>query len=691
MAKPFYIRALLVGVIGVIACTAQTWTLRSGPVEYRLGVRDGAVLLDYFGPAGGPSWKPGTRQDIAGTVDGHRIRASDLSLVSHESSGASDLTLRYRYAYAPLEIGVHYAAMGDTGVITRQIALSNTGTAPLHITMSSLALTLPPGAYELNYVHGHWSGERQLVTERAGPAQRTAEVRLGRSGDGSSPWFSLRNDDLGVRYMGQLAYSGNWDLRFARQTSAQQTDAGDFDVDLGMHFDTGGVLTLAAGQRFELPGAAMTATSGDMDDAANQLHRYQRRFVVPAQPANRPPLVQFNTWYAYGEKLHLPELKRAVDAAAEVGAEVFVVDSGWYSAQGWVRSLGDYEVDPAVFPGGIGEFSAYVHSKGMKFGLWTEIEDVGDQSNMFRQHADWCLGNHGKPVIEFSRCNLDFARPEVRRWARGVVDRMMKEAPLDWIKIDYNIRVGDEFDGSGGDRLYRHLLAYYGWLDELRAAYPKLIVENCASGGMRFDLGIMAHTHATWLSDEVRPLPSLQLGYACTLEFMPEVCNHWMVGENDHADMNMSADPGWWDFLFRVPMNGQWGMSSRIADWSPQLRRRAADNVTLYKRLRGTIGGADVYHLTPEPDHDAPADWMAIEYVSPDRTRALIMAYRLGQSADWKTLRLRGLDPEGSYRVIEDGADAGVRTGRELAAGLPVHAPAEWRSSVIELVAAARP
>jgi alpha-galactosidase len=282
---------------------------------------------------------------------------------------------------------------------------------------------------------------------------------------------------------------------------------------------------------------------------------------------------------------------------------------------------------------------------------------------------------------------MDFSKSEVRQWARGVLDRLVREAGIAWVKVDFNIDIGDEFDASGGDRLYNHVRAYYAWLDELRAAYPNLIVENCSSGGLRFDLGILAHTHTTWLSDQVLPQPSAQLAWGCTMEFAPSVCNHWMVGDKDNGTVAESNPPGWWDFMFRVPMNGQFGISSRVFDWSPALRERAAANVALYKRLRTAIGRADVYHLTPQPDHDRPEGWMAIEYAAPDRDRAIVMAYRLGQSPASATLHPAGLDPLRQYRVIEDGRDRGIRSGREIGDGFAVQAEDEWRAVVYEIQA----
>jgi alpha-galactosidase len=279
----------------------------------------------------------------------------------------------------------------------------------------------------------------------------------------------------------------------------------------------------------------------------------------------------------------------------------------------------------------------------------------------------------------------------VRTWAHGVVDRLVKSYDLEWIKIDYNIDIGAEFDPPAssersGAVLMDHVMSYYGWLDELRAKHPQLIIKNCSSGGLRFDPGIMAHTHTTWLSDVVAPIPSVQLAYGCTVAFSPEVCNHWMVGDGEKGHVNLNADPGWWDFMLRVPMNGQYGLSSRVFDWNDALKKRAADNVTLYKRIRSLIAGGDAYHLTPPPPNQNPKDWMGLQYVTEDKTRSVLMAYRLGDSPSERNFRLRGLDPAAWYGVTVDGVKMRSASGQELsAAGIAVRLKEEWRAAVIEL------
>jgi alpha-galactosidase len=162
-----------------------------------------------------------------------------------------------------------------------------------------------------------------------------------------------------------------------------------------------------------------------------------------------------------------------------------------------------------------------------------------------------------------------------------------------------------------------------------------------------------------------------------------------MVGENDRGEVKPGGAPGWWDYMFRVAMNGQFGLSGRLAEWEPALRARAAENVALYKRVRATVADGDVYHLTPPPRPVRPAGWMALQYAAPAGDRSVVMAYRLdGPAAADTAFRLRGLRPDAEYDVARDGRPVARLRGAALAAGgLPVALAEPWRAAVYELSA----
>ena len=686
--------------------SAGTWVLRSGAVEYRLGLQDGVVYFKYFGPANQPDWEVWAAQagprrnfdlryDMDGLAEGESLRPENLKLVFHQiqhpREDVDELTMVFEHTKLPLEITAHYNTWGQTGVITRQIIILNQHNQPLHIKdLPSLAWELPPGKYDLTYLWGGWGHERQVANEQLGPGRRSFAMTRGRSTNGYSPWFCLHHQDLGVRYLAQLAYSGNWEMRFEDYPDGKSLVRENLHTSLGMRFDFDGPLQLAPHESFALPRVAFTATAGDMDDGANQLHRFQRQYVVPRTATNNPLLVQFNSWYPFPGEMNVGQMKRCVDIAAPLGAEVFVLDAGWFSGKNWSRELGDWTVNPVAYPQGLQELAQYVRSQGMKFGIWIEIENLGVDSNTFRMHPDWCLTYDGKPLLIAERYPLNFDKPVVRQWATSVIDRLVRDYKIEWLKIDYNIDVGERFDPPAllarhGDVLYRDRTRYYEWLNGIRSQYPELVIENCSSGGLRFDLGIIAHTHTTWLSDEVRPQPSVQLAYGSTVEFIPEVCNHWMVGDKTNGEVDLSNPQGWWDFMFRVPMMGQFGISSRVFDWSPELKARAKANIALYKKIRQVIMGADVYHLTPCPSHDDPTGWSAIQYVSPDQKHSALLVYRLASSISTRVFKLRGLASGQRYRISIDGTDREALPGHALLSdGLKVKLDDPWRAAIIE-------
>lgn len=675
----------------------QTWTLASGPVEYRLRAADGTLRAIYLGPAGGRNWGA-PRDESGGLVDDQRLRPEELTLVAQALQGGTErreLRLAYRHKRIPLAVDVVYTAWGDTGVFTREVTLHNTGDHGLPMAaVPSLDWDLPAGDYTLDYLHGHWGEERQLSTEPLALAGRRSFVNTtGRSTDGASPWLSLRNATLGVRYAAELAYSGNWEMSFERLKPRHGSPdvGGDLHAQLGMRFDFGGTAPLAPGAAFVLPAVAFTASAGDLDDVANQLHRYQYRYAIARTPANDPLLVTLNPWQAVYRQPTAQAVMRYADEAAALGVEAVIIDAGWFSSR--VNPIyGDWQTDRKAFPHGLKEVADHLHARGMKFGVWLEPECVGSDSETYRQHPDWVLRYHGVPHQGTrNRVYLNFALPAVRQWIRGVVDRLVREDGVDWLKFDYNVDVGEAFDPTGparsGTVLHEHLRNYYAFLDGLRRDYPNLVLENCSSGGLRFDLGIIGHTHTTWLSDVVEPHKSVQLAYGATMEFTPGVCNHWMVGDTEAGGVNPAGPPEWWDFMFRIAMNGQFGLSSRLMEWTPALKQRATANIALYKRLRPIISGADVYHLTPPPAAGRnPTGWMALQYNAADGHRSALLAFRLGRSEAQRTFQLRGLDPGARYRLTSDGRDGGVLTGRQLAGdGVPVSVNAEWRSAVIEL------
>ena len=276
----------------------QTWTLRSGPVLFRLVENGMHVVIDYFGPAGmegastrvAPTYPRIPDLHFTGSAGGERLDTSSLHLTAAHvvtvSPQVREVRLTLQHSSRPLVVEERYAAWGETGVITRQITVTNRGRSAIPVDVAP-AWLLPGGPYTLRYFYGEWGQERQLATEPLGVGVREFTQTHGRSTKGYVPWMSLRNERSGIEYIAELAWSANWQMRVERGPG--ENDIGVTDrpiaVQMGMRFDNGGPLTLAPGASFTFPRVALTAAAGDLDDAANQMHRYQRTYVSPPHPA----------------------------------------------------------------------------------------------------------------------------------------------------------------------------------------------------------------------------------------------------------------------------------------------------------------------------------------------------------------------------------------------------------------------
>ena len=294
------------------------------------------------------------------------------------------------------------------------------------------------------------------------------------------------------------------------------------------------------------------------------------------------PLVQYNSWYA---DYHLFTEKSLFDAAAkaaEAGCELFTVDAGWYGGSGqadWSATVGDWRVNTTRLPKGLEPIVAEVRRRGMKFGLWVEIENASLNSPVGKEHPDWYLRDGQKRLS--NRGTLDFGNPQVLAWAESEIDRLVTTYKLDYLKMDFNTdpACDSEKFAHREDPLYRHYRGLAKLWKYLRATYPQLVVENCSSGSMRQDVMTAALTDTHWVSDNVDHEWNLAQNFAATYLFPPEICSHWtcfpaQTVKNEALDLQSR---------FTVSMMGHFGLSGRIQDWDAETLRVAAERIALYK------------------------------------------------------------------------------------------------------------
>lgn len=277
-----------------------------------------------------------------------------------------------------------------------------------------------------------------------------------------------------------------------------------------------------------------------LNGCAVAFQRHLRDRIVTFPVPDRPRPVHYNCWEAVYFDHNLPELKEIATRAADLGAERFVLDDGWFGERDDdTRALSDWEVDSRKYPDGLTPLIDHVHGLGMTFGIWFEPEMINAESNVFRAHPDWALGGEDQ-ILGRQQMALNMALPEVRDFLFDRIGKVLADHDIDYVKWDHNrvLPMPDAAQTRGS----------YALIDRLRATFPHVEIESCASGGGRIDFGILQRTHRVWLSDSNDAVERLRMQHNAAL-FLPMVVTGSHVGRapathRDGSSTSASA-PGW--------------------------------------------------------------------------------------------------------------------------------------------------
>ena len=514
---------------------------------------------------------------------------------------------------------------------------------------------------------GEYAVQSMMLTQKGYREQETS----GESCAHSKPYWLLYNIKTQQGIAVALAYSGNWSFEIKSQGS--QT---------ALHLDTlpAGLKAFDKVGDIPIPGALVSEFTGAWDYGAQPIARYIRAHLERDHGEDWP-WVQYNTWYAASGNPTEKLLLGVIPKAAAVGCELITLDAGWHGLNArsdWGTTLGDWKINPDRCTHGLAMISDAFHKAGMKFGLWFEIECAGKGSDIVKAHPDWFLHNH----YAYGRMIFDVNRPEVMDYLERTLDSYVNDCHLDYIKLDFNTPLSSngEKDPSGNDLAYSHTRGLVAIWKHLRAAHPQLIVENCASGSHREDVLPAAFTDTHWVSDRIDNHSNLMMSYGYSYLFPPEMCSHWTVNPDAHDPaMDIEAQ-------FNVNMMGHFGLSGSLWNWDGATLNILKDRIQFYKSIRSVIRQSDVYHLTGQAAVDHPRSIQAVFYVDPGSRQALLFAFQAGDPSRAATLKIPGLQPGASYRVIwpEGFGQPEIFTGQQLSdQGLTVTFPHPGSSAII--------
>lgn len=314
---------------------------------------------------------------------------------------------------------------------------------------------------------------------------------------------------------------------------------------------------LAPGEKFISVPVAVTILKGDSSDAFRALNKYRRRIRHNHENSLKLPVIFNDYMNCLNANPTTEKLLPLIDRAAMLGAEYYVIDAGWYADGIWWDTVGEWNESTVRFPNGLQEVINHIIERGMRPGLWLELERMGKNCPLAMQWPDECFFcRHGLRVIEHKSLQLDFRHSIVRHHADSVIDRLVKGMGIKFIKMDYNIEIGPgtEIDAdSFGDGLLQHLRAYLEWLDDILARYPELVIENCASGGLRNTYSLLSRLTLCSTTDNTDYLANAKISINSATAYCMEQAGVWAypleTASNDEVVMNMVSSMSWRPYL----------------------------------------------------------------------------------------------------------------------------------------------
>jgi alpha-galactosidase len=698
----------------------RLWALQSGGATYAMAVdEDGRLRHRYFGPPlprledlartdelSSPlgrehffPWEspegPNERYEFAawGGMYYHEpcLKATfddgvrDVRLVyeRHETRGyeeTPELVVTLRDPHYALRVRLHFRLFEELDLLERYAVVENAGLAPITLEqVLSAAWHLPRGRdYRLTHLAGRFAAETQIWREHVSLGKKVLESRRGNTSHHANPFFAVdrgtATEERGEVWFGALGWSGNWKIVVEHDAwGVLQVSGGINDFDFAWH--------LEGGETFETPSFVGGYTEGGFGQASRNLHRYARKHILPSEG---PRPVLYNSWEATYFDINEEVQGRLAEKAASLGVELFVVDDGWFGERNDDRrGLGDWWVNPEKFPRGLGPLIQAVHSLGMDFGLWVEPEMVNPDSDLYREHPDWVYYFPNRPRTESrNQLVLNLAKAEVRNHLFSVLDRLLTENEISFIKWDMN----RPFSEPGWPEVtrerqrevwVRHVRGVYEILERLRQSHPGVAFESCSSGGGRVDLGILRYTDQVWTSDNTDPFDRLKIQEGCSMAYPARAMMCWV------------ADPGFWaknrrtsiSYRFHSAMMGSLGIGTNLLKWSEEELGEASKLVQRYKEVRDVVQEGDQYRLLSPRGGETTA----VQYVSEDKRSSVIFVFRNPHQFLDPSPKIypRGLEEGSIYRVtdLEEPQSGGALMGR----GIEVALEGDLTSVMIEL------
>ncbi len=541
-----------------------------------------------------------------------------------------------------------YTIFAEGGVLARSARFYNEGEQTIRLGRAmSLCLDLPDRDYIWQQLSGCWARERHIYSRNLEPGITSIGSMRGNSSHEQNPFLVLKRpfaDERQGEVIGiSLIYSGNF--RMQAEVDAHDT----LRILAGIEPDAF-EWKLECGESFQTPEAVMVYTDRGLNHMSQTFHKLYQKRLARGYWRDRVRPILNNNWEATYFDFTEDRLIEIASKAKECGVELFVLDDGWFGGRnGEKAGLGDWKPNPERLPNGIKGLADRVEGLGMQFGLWFEPEMVNKDSDLYRQHPDWILStpqrrqSHGR-----FQYVLDFSRREVVDAIYEQMAAILREAKVSYIKWDMNRSITECYSTAWpadqqGEIYHRYILGVYDLYERLTSEFPKVLFESCASGGGRFDPGMLYYAPQGWTSDNSDAVERLKIQYGTSLCYpVSSMGSHVSVVPNHQVFRNTPLHT-----RANVAYFGTFGYELDLNSLTKEETEEVKEQIAFMKKYRQVLQFGTFYRLE-SPFGGNEAAWMV---VSEDRRTALVGWYRVLNCVNgrYTRLRLEGLDPSACY------------------------------------------
>ncbi|KRM37487.1 alpha-galactosidase [Lactobacillus hamsteri DSM 5661 = JCM 6256] len=491
-----------------------------------------------------------------------------------------------------LELKLTYTIFDDTGAIVRKATISNISNKTYNVeNMQSAVLDLPDSNYNFLQLSGAWIKERHIKIRPLEQGITKIESLRGASSHQANPFIALIDKNIsnnnGEIFASNLIYSGN----FVSQVQVDEWHTSRLITGINSQYFS---WQLDPGKSFTTPEAVLFYTDAGYNGLMNETHHFTKYHVIAEEWLHAKRPIVINNWEATYFDFNEQKLLSLAKEAKKLGIECFVLDDGWFGKRNDdASSLGNWTVNSEKFPLGLNHFSDKIHELGMQFGLWFEPEMVSPDAPIYKEHPNWVVRHPFKrAAIGRNQYVLDFANPEVVDNIFNQMSEILNSVKVDYIKWDMNRHISEAYspylaenDRPQGEFYYRYIQGVYDLYHRLLSTFPNLLIEGCASGGGRYDLGIMFYSPQIWPSDDSDAGERLDIMTGTLLAYpLSTFSNHVSAIPNHQTGRKTSL-------AFRQDFNsfGPLGYELDLSKLTDQEKETIKNHISWYKEKRDLL------------------------------------------------------------------------------------------------------